>query len=53
MLNTEISIGGVNINLSLDLILEDLQINDQHKNPLLAVEELRVNTKKIRIKDNI
>ncbi len=53
MLNTEVSIGGVNINFSLDIVLEELMVKDQHHNPLISIKELQIDVKKIKRKKNM
>ncbi|MFH0866656.1 MAG: translocation/assembly module TamB domain-containing protein [Bacteroidota bacterium] len=39
-LHTEVSIGGVDINIMFDVILEDVKINDQHQKPIIDAKYL-------------
>ena len=46
-LKTDVYVRGVNVNFR-HLILEDVTINDLHRNPLIKIKNLEVNIRKIR-----
>lgn len=46
-LNTEVSVGGVNMTFFLDLVLEDIHIRDHHHNTLLYAGYLRAGVDEI------
>ena len=52
-LNTEITIGGVDISWFLDIVIEDVKVNDLKKNNLLNVEKIIVDIKKINFSSNL
>lgn len=51
-LNTEVTIGGVDINILFDVILEDVKINDQHKKPIIDAKYLVVDMNDIYTNKN-
>lgn len=48
-LHTEVSIGGVDVNLFFDVILEDVKINDLHHKPIIAAKYLLIDLNEIYI----
>lgn len=53
LLQTEISVGSVNLNFSLDLVVEDLLVKDQQKAVLLDLKKLQVDVRKISTKSRM
>ena len=49
-LNTEIGIGSLKINFFLDIVLEDVFINDKHKNPIINSKKIKVDINHIGLK---
>ena len=49
-LNTEVSVGGVSLNIFLDIVLKDLKVADRHGKPLLDIEEINIDFHKFSLK---
>jgi len=51
-LNTEISVGGIDISWFLDIVIEDVVVKDLHNNQALKADKLIIDIEKINFKKN-
>ncbi|MBC8147185.1 MAG: hypothetical protein H8E98_04295, partial [Bacteroidetes bacterium] len=52
-LNTEISVGGLDVNYYLDIIIEDVKVNDLHKNNLFSAPSIQVDIGKLSLRKKV